>query len=294
MRRVLRWLGFAAAGVVGLAIVALVALYGLSERAIRRAYPAPSTPAFATPLPTDPASLAEGRRLALTRGCYDGCHGHGFAGSVFFDEPGVARLVAPDLTASARRYSDAELERIVRHGVRPDGRSVFGMPSSTFHELSDGDLARILAFLRSQPPANGLAPSLQAGPLGRLGILTGRFEPTAVMVRRELAATPPLVAPADTGDSLALGRYVARTVCTECHGPDLRGGGGTPALAVASAYTQGEFRHFLRTGAAKGGRELPLMSGVARRRFSHLTDAEVGALHAYLRSLAAPAKAPET
>ena len=203
MRRVLRWLGFAAAGVAALAIVALLALYGLSERVLRRRYAAPSAPAFATPLPTDSASIAEGRRLARTRGCYDGCHGHGFAGGVFFDEPGVARLVAPDLTASARRYSDAELERIVRHGVRPDVRSVFGMPSGTFRELSDADLARILAFLRGQPPANGVGPSLRAGPLGRLGILTGRFEPTAVLVRRDLAAAPPLDAPSDAAVSAA-------------------------------------------------------------------------------------------
>jgi hypothetical protein len=30
------------------------------------------------------------------------------------------------------------------------------------------------------------------------------------------------------------------------------------------------------------------MSKVARKRFSHLTDGEVTALHAYLRTLAAP------
>ena len=164
-------------------------------------------------------------------------------------------------------------------------------PSGTFHGLSDVDLARILAFLRSQPPAHGVGPALHAGPLGRVGLLTGRFAPAAVLVRRHATAAPPPTPP-HPRDSLALGRYVARTTCTECHGADLRGGGGTPALVVASAYAPEEFRHFLRTGEAKGGRELPLMSGVARRRFSRFTDAELGALHAYLRTLATPTGAP--
>jgi hypothetical protein len=119
MRRVLRWLGFAAAGVAALAVVAVLVVYALSERVLRRTYAPPVAPAFATALPADSASLAEGRRLALTRGCYNGCHGQGLAGSVFFDEPGVARLVAPDLAAAARRYSNAELGRVIRHGLRP-------------------------------------------------------------------------------------------------------------------------------------------------------------------------------
>lgn len=296
MRRVPRWLRFAAAGVAALVLVALLVVYGLSERVLRRAYPAPTAPAFAATLPADAASLAEGRRLAVTRGCYDGCHGAGLAGRVFMDKPGVARIVAPNLTAAVRRYSDAELERIIRHGVRPDGRSVFVMPSEMFRGLSDADLARLLAFMRSQPSLpDTLGPSVQVGPLGRLALARGVVEPTAVFVRRDSAAVTVAERPVDA-DALGLGRYVARTSCTECHGPDLRGGDGPPSLAIATAYAPAEFRHFLRTGEAKGGRELRLMSDMARNRFSQFTDAEIGALHAYLRTLAAqstPAESPE-
>lgn len=284
MRRLLRWLGIAAVGLVGLAVVAAIVVYALSERVLRRDY-ALSSPAFAVALPTDSASLAEGRRLAVTRGCYGGCHGERLGGSVFYEKPGIAKLIAPDLTAAARRYSDAELERIVRHGVRPNGRSVFGMPSQSFQELSDEDLARILAFVRSQPPENGLAPTLRVGPLGRIGLVTGRFEPVAVIVRRDSVGATYRAARPDGDDSLALGRYVARTACAECHGGHLRGGLG-PALVVATAYTPAEFDHLLRTGEGKTKRDLGLMSAVARSRFSKLTDGEVAALHAYLRTLA--------
>jgi mono/diheme cytochrome c family protein len=125
------------------------------------------------------------------------------------------------------------------------------------------------------------------GPLGRLGLVLGEFQPEAIFVRRDSAAVTLAERPVDA-DTLGLGRYVARTSCTECHGADLRGHEtGPPSLVVATGYAPAEFRHFLRSGTAKGGRELPLMSDMARERFSHLTDAEVAALHAYLRTLAA-------
>ena len=283
MHRVLRWLKFAAAGVAALALVGVLIVYIQSERVLRRTY-APAAPTFTAALPSDSASLAEGRRIAITRGCYNGCHGAALAGKLFFSEPGVAQLVAPDLTAAARRYSNAELERIIRHGVRPDGRSVFAMPSQTFHALSDADLARLLAFIRSQPPSDsGVGPSLRVGPLGRVGLVTGKFEPAAVLVRRDAAKLAGL---RDASDSLNVGRYVARTICTECHGMELRGSNLAPGLVVAAAYTPLEFQHLLRTGEAKGGRELGLMARAARDRFSLFTDEEVASLHAYLRTLA--------
>ena len=285
MRRVLRWLAYLLGGVAASAAVAALGVYVASERVLGRTYPPPAE-ARALALPEGPAAVAEGKRLATVRGCYGGCHGMGLEGEVFFDEPGVARLVAPNLTAAARRYSDAELERIIRHGMRPDGRSVFGMPSGMFQALSDEDLAHILTFLRSEPAVRGLDPRLDVGPLGRVGLVLGQFQPAAQVARQQ--AVPAPAATPSAGDSLALGRYLALTSCTECHGADLLGRDGTPPLTVAVAYSPEELRSFFRTGAAKGGRELALMSDMARRRFSQLTDAEVRALHAYLRTLVPP------
>lgn len=52
-----------------------------------------------------------------------------------------------------------------------------------------------------------------------------------------------------------------------------------------ASYSPEEFAEFLRTGTAKGGRELPMMSGVARGRLKHLREEEMVSLHAYLREL---------
>jgi hypothetical protein len=76
-------------------------------------------PAVSISLPTDLASIDEGRRLAVIRGCFGGCHGKQAEGMVMFDDPVIGRVVAPNLTAAVRQYSDTELATIIRTGLRP-------------------------------------------------------------------------------------------------------------------------------------------------------------------------------
>jgi cytochrome c553 len=82
------------------------------------------------------------------------------------------------------------------------------------------------------------------------------------------------------------GRYLARTVCSECHGTDLQGApmDSVPPLTVTRAYSLEQFTTLLRTGVAIGGRTLGLMAEVARRRFFAFTDAEISQLYNYLNS----------
>ena len=161
MKRLLRWIGVALGSVAGLGIVAYAVVYVLSERVLRHTY---AIPTVAISIPTDPASIIEGRRLATIHGCFGGCHGRQAEGAVMFDEPMIARFVAPNLTAAVRKYSDAELAVIIRNGVRPDGRSMFVMPSEVFVVLTDEDLSRIIAFLKSLPAVEGPGPSVSLGP----------------------------------------------------------------------------------------------------------------------------------
>ena len=104
--------------------------------------------------PTDAAAIAEGGRLARILGCHD-CHGEHLEGRLFFSEPHVADLVAPNLSRLVPSYSDAELARAIRHGIRRDGTGLFAMPSASFFHLSDEDLGRLIAYLRRQPRRDG-------------------------------------------------------------------------------------------------------------------------------------------
>ena len=152
MKRLLRWIGIALGGLIALGVISYTVVYILSERILRRTY---DVPAVAISIPTDPLSISEGRRLATLRGCVGGCHGKEVEGAIMFDEPVIGRVVAPNLTAAVRKYSDSELVGIIRNGVRPGGRSMMVMPAEEFVLLTDQDLSRIIAFLKSLPAAEG-------------------------------------------------------------------------------------------------------------------------------------------
>jgi cytochrome c553 len=276
MRHLFRWTLRISLALVGFVVLAYGAVYAISRHSVRRVYREPL--ADLSP-PADSASIAEGRRLARLRGCSGGCHGREIEGGVFIDDPLLAKVVAPNLTAAVRRYSNGELARIIRRGVRPDGRSVVAMPSEMFSALSDTDLGKILAYLHSVPPLPGPDPEVRLAPLARLGLVLGKYHTAAELVHRadSLTSTYPSGA-----DSAAVGAYLARTVCTECHGLDLRGGERAPDLRIAAGYSLEAFTRLLRTGKASGDRELQLMSRVARSRFTHFSDAEVRALYQYL------------
>lgn len=282
MMRLLHWLGIAVGTLVAMVVTAFVVVYAISERELRRTYPIPATSGS---LPTDPAALAEGQRLATILGCFNGCHGRQAEGSVFFDEPMIARIVAPNLTASVRKYSDAELAVAIRQGLRPDGRSMVVMPSEGFVALTDEDLGRIIAFLRSVPSADGPGPDLSPGPFGRIGFAVGEFKTTARLVAESV------LPPAAASDNAVHGRYLAQVVCAQCHGADLRGSSNpdftSPNLGVVTAYSSEQFATLLRTGVATGGRTLGVMSSYARNNLSHLNDSEIAALYEYLRALPA-------
>jgi cytochrome c553 len=282
MKRLMYWLGMAIGTLAALAVAAYVVVYVVSERELRRTYPIPTT---AVLLPSDPAALAEGQRLATIFGCFSGCHGRQAEGIVFFNEPKIARIVAPNLTTSVRKYSDAELAVAIRQGLRPDGRSMVVMPSESFAVLTDADLGRIIAFLRSLSPTVGPGPDVSPGPLGRVGFAMGKFKTTARLVAE--AVSPP----AATSDNAAHGRYLAQVVCSHCHGADLRGSSNpdftSPDLGVVTAYSSEQFTTLLRTGVATGGRTLGVMGSYARKNLSHLTDSEIAALYEYLHALAA-------
>lgn len=280
MKGLLRWIGIALATVIALAIVALGAVYMLSERILRRTY---EVPVVAVSSPTDPAAIVEGRRLATVHGCFSDCHGRQGEGRVMFDRPMIGRIVAPNLTTAVRRYSDVQLAAVIRQGVRPGGRSLLVMPSEAFVLLTDADLGFILAFLRSLPAVDGPGPSISIGPLGRIGVVAGKFKTAAQLIAE---AVPP---PEATSKEAAFGRYLARTTCAQCHGSELRGVSNpdftTPSLQVVVAYSPDAFMQLLRTGVALGGRQLPVMSPRARENLSHLTDAEITALYSYLHTM---------
>ena len=59
-----------------------------------------------------------------------------------------------------------------------------------------------------------------------------------------------------------------------------------PDLTIAGAYDASAFTTLMRTGVPPGGRKLKLMGQIARDDFSHMTDAEIAQVYAYLQARA--------
>jgi mono/diheme cytochrome c family protein len=129
------------------------------------------------------------------------------AGRVVEDsEPFLA--IAPNITPAGAiaGWSDAELARAIREGIRPDG-SLIGppMPFAMYRGLSDGDLGAIVAFLRTLPAVEN--------------------DPGTSEYRIPLppAWGPPVegVAEVPQGDTVEYGAYLAGPIahCMECHTP---------------------------------------------------------------------------
>jgi mono/diheme cytochrome c family protein len=221
--------------------------------------------------------VTEGERAFHIFGCA-GCHQD--AGNVLFEAPMVGRVVAPNISRRIADYSDEALVRLIRHGVKHDGTSAIIMPASVLGRISDQDLAALVSYLRSfGPRPDAVAVSTQFGPLGYIAMAAGKVDMSAAIAPAE---EPPVTRPLDRE-----GEYLVGATCRACHEFDSVHDNGfgmvTPPLkAMARSYPLEDFRHLLRTGEGSGGRDLGLMSEVARSDFSHFTDGEIDAIHAYL------------
>jgi cytochrome c553 len=277
MRKALRWLGIGLGGLLALLLVLVLVVFAWSEMILRRDYAA-----AAETLPAvSAAQRAQAPRLARVLGCLS-CHGDGLKGKVMFDAPGVARVFAPNITEIAAKSSDQQLAAGIRQGIGHDGRGLFIMPSPMYSRLTDAETASLVAWIRSLPPAEGQTRGLSAGPLGRIGLVIGSFRPGP-----ERVAEYRTQAPIALGAEHEAARHLAATACAECHGPALMGGSAgpdqkAPDLDVVAGYDAAQFRSLMRTGRPPTGRDLGLMTIVAKDDFSHLTDAELDALYLYL------------
>ena len=239
-------------------------------------------------LAADKASmLRHGERLTWVLGCR-GCHGKDLQGTFFTeDEPQYGPLYASNLTVEVPEYSDGQLDGIIRHGVHPERKTVWGMPAELFQHLNDADFNALVAYLRTLKPAGKKLPPPQFSAQDKKDIASGDYKPAVQLVRERANQLP-----VDLGPSYALGRYITEVTCAECHGPQLEGkkppkAGMPPDLTVVGGYSRADFEKLITTGVPVGGRKLnPMMVSVARGRFPHMTPHERDALYAYLKARA--------
>ena len=281
MAKILRWAGNLFAALLLIIIVAALAIWALSQRTLGERPEAKPERL----IPASQASLETGQYLLVARACAE-CHGDQVRGAKFLDIPNVATLYAPNLPLLAKTATDQQLAQSIRQGIGHDGRPLLIMPSESYQFFTDAETAALIKAIRALPPTGAATPPARIGPRGRVGIVIGKLEPGPALVAEYADSQP-----ADLGAPFAAGRHIAMTVCSGCHGSTFAGkeaepGVLAPDLKIAGAYDLPAFTRLMRTGLPPSGRELKMMSGVSRKAFSHMTDAEIAQLHAYLKERA--------
>lgn len=312
MKKFFVWAGM---GIAALVLVVGVGLAWASSSAnakLSRTYSAHEV-YFPVPMPLGDEAIAEGEdpdtvalERAIARGehlisaryaCVD-CHGANFGGGVMVDDPAMGSLLGPNLTRGAgsatRDYTVADWDRIVRHGIRKDGRPAL-MPSEDFMAMSDQELSDIIAYIRSLPPVDNAVPASTLGPVGKVLVATGRFTLSAHLIEAE--GRPHPVLPPASEESVEFGGHLAM-VCTGCHRQTFEGGPivqGPPDWAPAAnltphadglgSYTYEAFEKVMRQGIRPNGEPVKMPMTIATTYASKMTETEMKALWVYLRSL---------
>lgn len=222
------------------------------------------------------------------------------SGGLEFDEPPfkvTASNITPDKETGIGGWSDADIKRLMRTGVRPNGVPVAAiMPTGFYEILTERDLDAIVVYLRSVPAIKNKSPD----PEYRIDV------PRQVLPGAEKPFTS-----VDMGDKVKAGFYLATIAhCMECHTPlggkgrdfvgDLGKGGmefkGPWGVSIARNITQSrtkgiggwsddEIRRAITAGVSKDGSRLK--PPMAYHSYARMTPADLDAVVAYLRTVAA-------
>lgn len=221
--------------------------------------------------------------------------GRGLSGGMDFDTPGFkayASNITPDPETGIGKWTDAQLGKAIREGVRPDG-TIIGppMPIEFLREVSDADLAAMISYLRAQPPVRNPVPkSAYKIPL------PPSYGPALANVQ----------APARSDAAKYGGYLVAMGHCMDCHTPMVKGrldmsrvgAGGrtfdgpfgqslsrnlTPGNAGLSNWSDAEVERAIRTGVARDGSRLK--PPMAYDWYKNINAEDMRAVIANLRAL---------
>ena len=255
---------------------------------------------YTVPLPdvhasTDSAVIARGRHLAESvAGCANSdCHGTDLGGGTRIDVGPLGSFQGPNISPAGLGavYSDAELARLIQHGIRRDGTSVRFMPAQDFAWLPDADVQALVSYVRSMPAVDRASGEMKIGLLGRV---LDRRDMIVLDVARRIDHERKADAPTPAPDA-KYGAYLARG-CYGCHGEHLSGGpipGAPPSMATPlnltpdatglQGWTYDDFVKVLATGTRRDGRKLdPMMPFQSLNR---MDEVEKRALFAFLQTL---------
>lgn len=294
----LKWGGVTSAGLLTLVstVLLILALVGFAKLNKRHTNPVAEIQVAGTA-----AQIARGEKLAeVCVSCHAPDNHLPLAGIDFtarFPMPPIGTLYAPNLTPGGNidDWTDGEVVRAVREGIRKNGRSLLIMPAVTFRNLSDDDVQAIVAYLRSQPPTGTPMPDSRISALGAIFAYLFDFQTAQPPVANVVSPQP---------GTVEYGKYMVDILgCRECHGEQLQGkaDNGQPGpppgpnlTQIVPQWTEEEFMTFFNMGRLPDGSTVPietLPSGFSEPRMpwpavrAAATDEELVDIYTYLHGL---------
>jgi mono/diheme cytochrome c family protein len=222
-----------------------------------------------------------------------------YAGGLAVIEPGMKAYssnITPDKETGIGTWTVEQIMVAVREGKRPDGSLIRPpMPIWLYRGISDADARAIAIYIKSLKPIHNVVPK------GEYKIpLPKSYGPPVKNVKAPLRS-----------NKIAYGRYLAGPVghCMDCHTPFAKGGGkdvkhrlfaggqkfeGPWGTTVSrnitpdktdgiGAWSDAEIKRAITQGISRDGSKLGPPMGFAY--YAKMTDSDIGAIIAYLRSV---------
>jgi mono/diheme cytochrome c family protein len=207
----------------------------------------------------------------------------------------IAPNITPDKETGVGSWSDDTLARAIREGIGHDGRALFPvMPYPSYRQMSDEDLASVIAYIRTVPAVRNQLPATKM-PFPLNFFIQNVPQPVTEAVPAPDQSTP-----------LARGTYLVRMgVCADCHTPQEKGqtlpgmdfAGGflmhepkgdvvsaniTPAASGIGYYNDASFVKAMHTGKV-GAR--PLHASMPWYFYGKMTDDDLKSMFVFLQTL---------
>lgn len=241
----------------------------------------------------DSASISLGEKLSRTRACRE-CHGDDLSGGVLVDDNVIGRFSTKNITKGKgglpADFSEKDWVLAMKHGLSRDHKPLHLMPSHELSQLSEADMAALIAYCSTVPPVDRETPSFTIGPLG---YVLSEFELIPMIPAELTDHTIPFAKPVKREVSVEYGKYLT-TICVNCHGQDFKGGespvpGGKYVADISSTgnpgkWTPEQFVKALHTGETPEGKILnpAEMPWTITKNY---TEDELKAMHMYLLTL---------
>lgn len=239
------------------------------------------------------ADIELGHRIYHVRnGCID-CHGADLAGKMVMDNGAMGSIYGANITPfTLKERTNKQLAQAIRYGIKHTGTSLMFMPSFDFVELSKGDIAALVAYIRSVPEVKKESQQNSFGPIAKMLSSFGKMPvmfPAFQIDQSKGFAEKPI-----EGPTFEFGKYLASS-CIGCHGDNYEGGkipGGDPSwpdaanirLGSNKTWTEDKFNQMMETGVSPiSGKELRLPMPIDLLK--QFTAEEKKALWLYLSTL---------